>query len=375
MAKAKYKKNSRGEYEARIWDGTYNPDGSKHRKYLVSKKSSADLERKVNQLKQKVENGNYVQDSDALFLDYARQWLQTKKGVREKNTRAMYQNIIETHLSFLEGMRLSDIRNSHFQLAVNNALDKPRTCQQIYITFKQILKMAVTDNYIGSGMYEMICSDINMPKYIRKEKRALTKEEKAAILTAGFTDRERAFVLILYYCGLRRGEALALSRFDFSFADGKNTVSVTKTVIFSQNTPEIKEMPKTANGFRTVPLPDHAVAFLKEYISGMDNTQLFTCRDGSLITQSSYAKMWKSIVRKMNLAAGGTEAFPAITGLTAHIFRHNYCSNLCYKVPAISIKKIAQLMGDTEKMVLDVYNHIIDEKEDPASVVNDALAI
>ena len=44
MAKAKYIKNSRGEYETKIWDGTYNTDGSKHRKRLVSKKSSADLE-------------------------------------------------------------------------------------------------------------------------------------------------------------------------------------------------------------------------------------------------------------------------------------------------------------------------------------------
>ena len=49
--------------------------------------------------------------------------------------------------------------------------------------------------------------------------------------------------------------------------------------------------------------------------------------------------------------------------------------NLCYKVPEISIKKMAQLMGDTEKMVLNVYNHIMDEKEDPAAVINNTLAI
>lgn len=56
-----------GEYEARIWDGTFNPDDSKHRKRLVSKKSSADLERQVNRLKNGVENGKYVQKTD-IFL-------------------------------------------------------------------------------------------------------------------------------------------------------------------------------------------------------------------------------------------------------------------------------------------------------------------
>lgn len=375
MAKAKYTKNSRGEFETKIWDGTYNADGSKHRKRLVSKKSSADLERQVNQLKNDVDNGQYVQSTDVTFLEYARGWLQTKKAARETNTRKMYENIIETHLSFLEGVRLCDIRNSHFQLAINNALDKPRTCQQIEITFKQVLKMAVADNYIGAGMYDKICADINLPKYVKKEKRPLTPEEKAAIPLANFTEREKAFVYLIYSCGLRRGEALALSKFDFKSEDEKYSVSITKALIFPNNASEIKPMPKSNNGFRTIPVPDTTAAFLKEYIAALPGTYLFTCQDGSIITQSSYVKMWKSIVRKMNYAAGGTDAFPVITGLTAHIFRHNYCTNLCYQVPAISIKKIAQLMGDTEKMVLDVYNHIMDEKEDVVTVVNDILAI
>lgn len=375
MATAKYKKNYRGEYEARIWDGTFNPDGSKHRKRLVSKKSSADLERQVNQLKNEVDNGKFVQKSDIMFTDYAKQWLKIKKGVREKNTQAMYRNIIETHLSFLEGVKLSDIRNSHFQMAVNHALDKPRTCQQIAITFRQIIKMAVTDNYIGAGMYKMICADINLPKLVKKEKRALTEAEKEAVKKADFTEREKAFIYIIYSCGLRRGEALALSKFDFSFKDGKCTVSITKSLIFDKNASEIKPMPKTDNGFRILPVPESTAEFLKNYITNIKESQLFTCADGTLITHSSYVKMWKSIQKKINYAAGGTDAFPAVQGLTAHIFRHNYCSNLCYQVPAISIKKIAQLMGDTEKMVLNVYNHIIDEKEDAASVINDVLAV
>ena len=375
MAKAKYTANSRGEWETKIWDGTYNADGSKHRKRLVSKKSSADLERQVNQLKKEVDNGQYVQSIDITFLEYAKSWLKTKKAAREMNTRKMYENIIETHLSFLEDVRLCDIRNSHLQLAINNALDKPRTCQQIEVTFKQIMKMAVTDNYIGSGMYDKICSDINLPKYIKKEKRPLTPTEKEAITQADFTDREKAFVYIIYTCGLRRGEALALSKFDFKSEGDKYSVSITKTLIFPNNASEIKPMPKTDHGFRTIPIPAKTSAFLKQYIAALPGTYLFTCRDGSNMTHSAYVKMWGSIVRKMNYAASGTDAFPVITNLTAHIFRHNYCTNLCYQVPAISVKKIAQLMGDTEKMVLDVYNHIMDEKEDAAAVVNDILAL
>ena len=65
----------------------------------------------------------------------------------------------------------------------------------------------------------------------------------------------------------------------------------------------------------------------------------------------------------------------AVPGLTAHIFRHNYCTELCYQVPKISIKKIAQLMGDTEKMVLDVYNHISEERENAEAVISDVFQL
>lgn len=371
MANAKYTKNARGVFATKAWDGTYNADGSKHRVNLTSSKSSKDLENKVNDLKKSIENGNYVSNTDILFTDYAKEWLKIKKSVREKNTKIMYQNIIDTHLSFLDGIKLSDIRNSHFQQAINNAQDKPRTCQQIYITFKQILSMAVTDTLIGSGMYESIIRDINLPKYVKSEKRALTEQEKQAIDKADFTDQEKAFIYIIYYCGLRRGEVLALTKFDFNF--DKCTVAINKALIFIKNNPEVKNIPKSSNGIRTVPLPKDAAKFLEVYIDNLKSIQLFTCANGSIITKSSYMKMWQSIVNKMNVAADGNRSFPIITDLTAHVFRHNYCTNLCYQIPNISIKKIAELLGDTEKMVIEVYNHIINEKEDAASVVENAL--
>ena len=38
-----------------------------------------------------------------------------------------------------------------------------------------------------------------------------------------------------------------------------------------------------------------------------------------------------------------------------------------------AFKHIAALMGDTEKMVIEVYNHIILEKEDTVSAIEKAL--
>lgn len=379
MAKAKYKQGKDGLYRTKAWDGTFNPDGTKHRINLYSSKSSRDLENKVNALKEEIRTGQSRLPNEYLFQDYARHWLQTKKSVREKNTQTMYDNIVEVHFSFLADVKLCDIRHSHFEQAIANAVDKPRTCQLIYITFRQIMRMAVSDHFITKDDFEQICDDIALPKYKRQEKRPLSDVEKTALkdcFSSGvFTNRERAFLTLVYYCGLRKGEALALTRFDFHFDNSGDTLSINKVLIFDKNDPEIKDYPKTDNGVRIIPLPHTAGIFMREYISTLDGTNLFYCRTCSHITKSSYDKMWTSIIRKMNTAAGGTKAFPLVDDLTAHIFRHNYCTQLCYKVPEISIKKIAQLMGDTIAVVLNVYNHIVEEKENVADAVSDALAM
>ncbi len=86
-----------------------------------------------------------------------------------------------------------------------------------------------------------------------------------------------------------------------------------------------------------------------------------------LVTNSSYDKMWRRILKAMQAVTK-----EQIVGLTARVFRHNYCTNLCYQ-PKISIKKIAQLMGETEAVTLKVYNHMILEKEATESAGNDAM--
>ena len=146
-------------------------------------------------------------------------------------------------------------------------------------------------------------------------------------------------------------------------------LKVQRAVFFDGNNPGIKD-PKTENGYREIPMPEYLVEFLRHYKA---DGYLIQKMAGGLMTKSAYDKMWESIVRKMNLAAGGTEHVRVITGLTAHVFRHNYCTQLCYQIPKISIKKIAQLLGDTEKMVMEVYNHIIEDQENPTEAIENAI--
>ena len=98
MPRQKYTYNeNRKEWIALVWDGTYTNTGKKHRKKLTSKKSSADLEKKVIAYKRKVEENENVSFSNMTFSQYAQMWFEQNKAAREINTRNMYERIIKNH--------------------------------------------------------------------------------------------------------------------------------------------------------------------------------------------------------------------------------------------------------------------------------------
>ena len=374
MAKAKYSYDEKKkDWHTLIWDGTYNKDGSKHRKYIRSTKSSADLEKKVAAFKKQVEEQGTANLTSLTFGNYARYWLSISKATKELNTKRMYEGVVNRYFKSIDTLLLMDVRHSHLQQIINENIAHPKTCKNIKQTFGQIIKSAVRDRYLPKSAYEDIMTDISLPKYIKPLKRPLREQEKDALFKADLDARKRAFVSILFYCGLRRGEALALTPADFDFH--KKTVSISKVIVFNNNAPVLKPYPKSDNGIRTVPLPDESLQYIQAYTEACDG-YLFHTEDSPMMTETGYKRMWESIIVAMNVALGISpqkvkkKAERPINDLTAHIFRHNYCTELCYKVPEISTKMIARLMGDTEKVVLEVYSHIVEEKENVAGVVN-----
>nr|DAX42304.1 MAG TPA: Integrase [Caudoviricetes sp.] len=363
MAKAKYKRQANGYFQAFVWDGTYR-NGTKHYVTLRSKVSSAALEKLVIEHNNKLREREYIQCSHFTFLEYANQWLELYKSRTAINTIAMYKNIINTHLSCIN-CGISDVNRRHYFYMINN-IKGDRTRQQAAMTFKQIIKSAVRDRLLPASLISDIFDDISAKvKYVAPKKRALTEAEKSAVFTADFKPHDKAFVYILYGCGLRRAEALALTKSDINLDTHELTVN--KALAFTDTETFVKT-PKTVHGHRTVPIPDKIYDFIAEYIASIDTDILFPSGHKSYITKSMYTRKWARIIKAMQNVSQ-----EPIDGLTAHIFRHNYCASLCYMIPEISIPKIARLLGDTDKMVIEVYNHVIDEKEQPQDIVGKAL--
>lgn len=366
----KYKIGKDGLYHAFIWDGTYNKDGTKHRKNIRSSKSSADLEKKVQLFEESVRLRKAVVRSDYTIKDYAERWLTVFKPDIAVRTAEMYHRILDIHFKSIHCVKLSDISLIHFQTIMNEASGKKRTQQQIQLTFKQILKTAVSEHLYPANVAQDIFFAMKPVRYKAKERRVLTENEKKAVFLADLDSKDRIFLFLLYGCGLRREEVLALTKGDFNLE--KHTVSIDKAIIFDKKGFPIQKDPKSQHGYRTVPIPGNVFPAIREYVMALtfEESRLFIMSTNKPLTKSSFRRKWKRIINAMSVVTG-TE----INGLTPHVFRHNFCTNLCYQIPIVSVKRIAQLLGDTENMVLNVYNHVILAKEDAEGAIENATAV
>ena len=355
---ARYKKNEKtGLYSTTV------ATLSGKRKHITAKTIS-ELENK----KRMYLTGEMVGDTE-LFSDYAKRWFTTYKKTVSLGTKTMYARILDDHIiPDLGDMRLSDIRPIHVQDFLNTLADRPRTAQIALITLRQISRAAKRDHLIRDDFTD----GLKQAKVPRKtKKRALLPDEVEALKKADFPVREKAFVYLIYGTGMRRGEALGLYVSDFDLK--AHTVMVSHSLLFDDNDGILQDAPKTENGFRTLPVPDAVWPAVIAYISqrvqddGL-NAVLFPGRMSKHITKSMYDKMWARIIAAMR--AAGADC----TGLTAHIFRHNYATKLYYS--GLTLKKAVALMGHAdEKMLLDIYAHIEEDQEQTADRLNNILAL
>lgn len=371
MAKSRYKRRSDGRYATTITVGR-KPDGNPD-KIFLSAKTEKELDKKVLEARMKLKSGELVKNSDTLLKKYTEDWLKTYKASAGINTLAMYNNIIYHYIiPTLGDHPLDKIRRSDVQGLINKNQEHPRTCEQIRMTLIQILNSAVEDKLL----VENAAKKVTLPKRQKAERRALTDLEKEAVKKADFSPRERAFIFLLFYFGLRRGEALALTKADFDFK--RNVLTINKSVVFDVNHPVVKDGAKSDAGNRSLPIPAGVQGFLKDFLRSVDTFYIFPGKSFETLSKTQYVRMWSQIIKKMNDAVTSENekaiGSQPISGLTAHIFRHNYCTMLYYS--GISQKKAVELMGHADiKMIMEVYAHLDDKKESVQEKLDNAIAL
>lgn len=337
------------KYSKRITIG-YDESGNEIRRRFYGS-TKAELEEVIRQFKNEQEL--YSCPDKITFRVYSEKWFDTYKSNKGIRTQIMYKDCLRL-CGKIDDIPLRDITRTDAQMLINDNYEHPRTCEKLSMCLKQIFREAVIDGL----MLRNVAEKLELPKRPKIQRRCLTDTEKKALKKARLRDEDKMYVNILYYFGLRPGEALALMRGDFNLKTKMLTVS--RAVTYHYNDPILKGT-KTDN-VRVLPIPDQLVPKLKDYLKGLNGFLLFS-RNEKPLTHSAHVRMWERIKNAWNLAMGGTDHLSVLApDITEYIFRRTYATNLYYS--GISIKKAAYLMGHSDTtMILKVYAQIDDERE------------
>ena len=339
------KKRADGRYCKQIFVG-YHPDGRRKMKTVYGK-TIKEVEKKEREMKDSIEKGLSIEDSITLG-EWSDMWLNVYKNNVEYNTRMMYENAINKHIKPELGiMQLKNLKSIHIQKMLNKLIDEKhyRTAEVVKLTIKQIIKQALIEGYINRDITISIKIITKKPL----EKRSLTRDEVDAIKNASLSPKQRVFLDIMHHTGLRKGEALALKKEDIDVF--KKVIKINKSLYYKENDAFIKE-PKSRAGYRNVPIPNALIKELGVYIQNLNTDILFPMNSGNYMTKSSFRKFWDSIISCL-----GEQMKEKPSGITPHIFRHTYATNL-YR-SGIDEKKAQYFLGHSSiQMTMDVYTHL-----------------
>ena len=346
-------------------------DGKPIDKY-VSAPTREDLDIAIQACKEHYILGRPVPE-EKMFYEFAEEWYTIRKEpFISEASRSSYKSCFIKHIIPEFGLRyLKAISSSDIQNFVNAFAGTSKS----QITLVIGILRGIFSTAYAEGLIERDPTiALVRPKAKKKDaRRALTEDETKRVLEVIDNHPEGLFLAVLYYLGLRRGEALGLKWGDFDFIQDQVHIQRDIDYVFSRAKDGAL---KTDAADRYVPIPPE----LKEKLlaaKGREDAYVFHTKTGLPIPQGTFKRMWNRLM----LAAGLVEWRDVKPGtnrpedilkqikptLTPHYFRHNYITMLYESGvdPLMAMK----IVGHTDyQTTANIYTHVKEDMLKKATV-------
>ena len=266
-----YKDEKTGKWYALAWYHDWKGEGrQKCKRGFETKKEAQDWER------------SYVQQNaagiDMTFEAFCGLYEKDRRPRLKESTWLTKENIIKNRLIPTFGkMMMSEIETRHViawqneLLAYRDEFKKPYSATYLKTVHNQLV--AILNHAVRH--YGLQSNPASKVGYIgskeREEMNFWTKEEYMKFAEA-ILDKPMSYYAfeMLYWCGIREGELLALTPADFNFT--KKTVRINKTYqrIHGQ---DLITSPKTRKSVRTVEMPDFLCDEMQDYLKSLYKVQ------------------------------------------------------------------------------------------------------
>ena len=282
----------------------------------------------------------------ALYSYYIEDCTARMKPITVSNKESAFKTAILPYFGEKKVNEISPVNIRQWQTKlIKDGTYKNSTLRKIHKQLSAIFNYAIK----VYGLKQNPCSIVGNVKSVKSdEMKYWTLDEFNKFMDAikGMIDKE-AFFLLLFYSGMRIGEACALTFEDFDFEN--NTVSISKNYVVAKGKVYIYDT-KTQKSNRTIKIPKIVMNKIREYsfhIFGKNaNTRLF---DRSEMTYRDCLNRYsaKANVKKIRI----------------HDLRHSHASLLINM--GIPVKQISERLGhDDVTITLTTYAHMYKEKEE-----------
>ena len=264
-------------------------------------------------------------DEGIQALTQFKQWLRSKRY--SENTILTYCDGLKTFLVYYNHKSIESITNEDVILFNNNHILK----NNFSASYQNQIINAIKLYFKTIRETNIDIEKIHRPKRAKSLPNVLSKEEVKAILESPTNVKHKVMLSLIYSCGLRCGELLALKPVNI---DSK------RNIILLKNSKGKKD--------RIAPLSPKILALLREYYKMYKPiSYLFEGSiKGNPYDDRSLQQVLKTAVQK----AGITKP------VTLHWLRHSYATHLLES--GTDLRYIQELLGHNSSKTTEIYTHV-----------------
>lgn len=384
---------------------TFKPDIS-----LTVKQQEKEAMKFAQEFEDRHKNGDCFDGDKTTFEEFSKLWLEDAESKLVYTSYTSYKRILEEKLvPYFGHMKMSKVRLhmiEDFYKTLTTEYSQSSIMRHVHV-LNGIFKMAVRREMIERNP----CAGAVVPKAVKKTEplKFFTPEQSLAFLSSldiefeweyrghkrvddtgkpysvnDYIERRslptqlKVFYNIALFCGMRKGEILALHWNDVDLE--KRIIRVSKTVAKSKSGVICKE-PKTKTSVRTVPILMQVIPLLRQYrdeyeaykASLGDKWQgqgnIFTQADGRLMDLSTPYQRFKRHIEKYNEWAerenknlqAAQKPYVLLPSIPLHGLRHS-CATLLNSLD-VNILAISSILGHAQtSTTMNIYAHSFERK-------------
>lgn len=389
-----------------IETATFTPDPAR-----TEKQNQKALEIFALKFEDQVKSGKYLDGEKISFMDFSERYMEEYAAQHlEKNTVAQYKTLLDHHILPVIGhLKLAKIQPRNLNTLYNQLLKErkdgrhggysAKTIRHVHNTISAIYTVAVRWNVVMDNP----CDRVEPPRDVAQEEQVkhFTLDQAAAFLEAiskpfavpisahdrvddtskayhvntyteerSISTQFQVFFNLALFCGLRRGELIALEWSDFDFSASTVSISKSSSAVGGQI---ITKPPKTAAGNRVISVPSSVMAMVKQYRKEWIEYRLslgslwegtnhvFIQWNGSQIYPSTPYNVFKKVLRWYNAAHPDTP----LPDIPLHGLRHTSATLLISQ--HVDVRTVSGRLGHAQtSTTTDIYSHFL-KKADTAA--------